>query len=406
VNSGNTPSAHGYCVCEQGFRPSMSVGSNPGFSAGSGVYCNDCPPGTYKVITDQTCLNCEAGKYTAATAALGWAICQACPVNSVSAIASDEITDCVCNVGWTGTGGDSLCTACIAGKYKSSIGSAPCTKCIAGKYSMAVAAVSDVCQTCVSNSVSAEAGSSCLCNAGWGGLNGGGPCVQCADGKHKPEIGNNACVMIPCPAGQSYAYASVTCTGCSCNEKQVNDLNYPNNNNRWPWQNCVWWVTGNIPIIQERWGALRQESNADAIWMCNRNLVPTLACALPLNQATWPFVRSGTYSMNWRKSSTCAVCPVATYRSQDDVNTKIMCTPCAVNSGTDSTASTHKDDCKCNAGWSKLSQPNAVCSRCPSGKYKSARSHDACTLCPMGKFMSGNLSCIPRTVKYTYTKVV
>ena len=126
ANSGNLATTHGNCVCDQGFVSNMSsVTSNLGFSAGSGIYCNDCPPGKYASNTELTCINCEAGKYAAAP---GSPLCTACHLNSISAIASDEITDCMCNVGYTGTW-DTLCSVCTAGTYKSSIGSGGCENC-------------------------------------------------------------------------------------------------------------------------------------------------------------------------------------------------------------------------------------------------------------------------------------
>ena len=229
---------------------------------------------------------------------------------------------------------------------------------------------------------------------------------KCVDG-YIPDTtsGPNKCVMIQCPAGQRYAYANVECTGCSCNEKQENASNYPNNNKRWPGSiPCAWIVSGNVAIILEQWGTHLQEYNKDWMFMCDRFSDPTLLCTLAQGvNSMWVPSRTGSYSMNWRKSSTCIDCPLATYRPQNDVNTNVMCTPCANNSGTNSTASTNVSDCKCNAGWSRLSQSNAVCSKCPSGKYKSERSHAACTVCPMGKFMSGNHLCIQCTVKYTWS---
>jgi len=57
--------------------------------------CVDCPP--YRIV------------------------CMDCPANSVSPIASTNITACVCNAGWHGANGE-ICVACAAGKYKSDTG--------------------------------------------------------------------------------------------------------------------------------------------------------------------------------------------------------------------------------------------------------------------------------------------
>jgi len=101
------------CQCNSG-----STGANRG-----SCVLSRCIARKYKTNTGGAeCTNCVAGKWSTAVG-LGAAsdVCQACLLNSVSAIASDEIMDCRCIVGWTGTGGGAPCSACIAGKYKSSI---------------------------------------------------------------------------------------------------------------------------------------------------------------------------------------------------------------------------------------------------------------------------------------------
>ena len=62
---------------------------------------------------------------------------------------------CPCNAGYTGPdgadGSGSTCTACPAGKFKTTVGSADCSNCPSGKYSSTVGATADVCLTCPSN---------------------------------------------------------------------------------------------------------------------------------------------------------------------------------------------------------------------------------------------------------------
>ena len=96
---------------------------------------------------------------------------------------------CSCNTGYTGPIGDP-CTACVAGKYKSAIGSAACTDCGPGKYSSTLTAnAAEVCLTCPTGSTSPVATTSsavCIvsvdCNAGYTGPS-GGPCTECVAGK-------------------------------------------------------------------------------------------------------------------------------------------------------------------------------------------------------------------------------
>ena len=161
---------------------------NVGLTGLNSASCMSCVAGKYKNITGSAeCTDCIAGKYSTVVIAIS-DICQACPLNSVSASASDEITDCMCNVGWTGSGGEAPCSACIAGTYKSSIGSNACENCIAGTYSTTQSAVTlPVCLNCPLNSDAVEASDSaaaCICNAGFSGVR-GGLCTQCPIAKYR-----------------------------------------------------------------------------------------------------------------------------------------------------------------------------------------------------------------------------
>jgi hypothetical protein len=59
--------------------------------------------------------------------------CKQCPTYSNSPAASEELTDCKCNAGYSGPNG-ATCVVCAAGKYKNTVGDASCTTCPAGKY--------------------------------------------------------------------------------------------------------------------------------------------------------------------------------------------------------------------------------------------------------------------------------
>jgi hypothetical protein len=117
------------------------------------------------------CADCGAGTYSAATGATVASTCQSCPSNSQSATGSDAATDCVCVAGFSGPDGGT-CTACLAGKYKTTTGSVACTDCGAGKYSTASgASVASTCMDCgagkYSTATGASVASTCLdCGAG------------------------------------------------------------------------------------------------------------------------------------------------------------------------------------------------------------------------------------------------
>lgn len=63
-------------------------------------------------------------------------ICEECPEFSTSIPASDELTDCRCNAGFTGTVDSSEgCVACESGKFKEQNGHASCSECAVGMQS-------------------------------------------------------------------------------------------------------------------------------------------------------------------------------------------------------------------------------------------------------------------------------
>jgi hypothetical protein len=78
--------------------------------------CGACVSGTYKNVS-------------------GSGVCTTCGVDGSSPSANTDLTNCtfVCAVGKTGP--DGSCTECVAGKYKTSSGSAACTDCSVGTYS-------------------------------------------------------------------------------------------------------------------------------------------------------------------------------------------------------------------------------------------------------------------------------
>jgi len=133
-------------------------------STGPARECSLCLEGKYNIPPGSaSCTDCAEGKYSPAGSITN--VCQACATNSASASANGEQLDCTCNSGYM-RDDDGNCSACVAGKYKIATGDAVCTNCVAGQYSLALGAISDVCQTCPSNSDAVEASASCSCNSG------------------------------------------------------------------------------------------------------------------------------------------------------------------------------------------------------------------------------------------------
>jgi hypothetical protein len=97
----------------------------------------------------------------------------------------------------------SVCTACVAGKYKTSTGPAVCTDCASNTYSAAVVAtVANTCTACPLNSGHTLWGQTSItayvCNTGYTGP-AGGPCTL--SGWPAGQTGPNARSCALCTAG-------------------------------------------------------------------------------------------------------------------------------------------------------------------------------------------------------------
>ena len=151
---------------------------NAGYTGPDGGPCATCPPGTYKDVP-------------------GGSLCQPCPANSGSSIASPAATACICDAGYTGPDGGP-CAACPPGTYKDAEGSISCVDCPANSASPTASSIA----------------SACICNAGYTGPD-GGPCTACTAGTYKDAEGGMACKV--CPANSASPVASTAASACVCN---------------------------------------------------------------------------------------------------------------------------------------------------------------------------------------------
>jgi hypothetical protein len=132
--------------------------------------CAECPGGTANPITGRTgvadCIQCKAGTYSEFEVAA--AVCANCTATANSPARSDNVTDCICNKGYTGPDG-SHCPACIRGTYKTTNGSDACVVCPRNTYSSVLASHS-ACSKCPNHTSSLNGTSSvadCICNQGF-----------------------------------------------------------------------------------------------------------------------------------------------------------------------------------------------------------------------------------------------
>jgi hypothetical protein len=212
----NCPTGEGsdlvYCESETGGWPCESCAPDT-YNTGSSRVCTACPAETSstlgsdaltdcKCVTGHTaaadglaCQECVVGTYKPTT---GSAACSTCPTNTLlSPAGSDSVSDCQCDNGYTGNSG-TQCVACIAGTYKSTIGSATCTGC----------------PLHTTSEPGSEVLINCKCKAGYSGSSNGVACTACVEGTYKNLIGIGVCAS--CPDHMSSASGSDGLADCMC----------------------------------------------------------------------------------------------------------------------------------------------------------------------------------------------
>lgn len=292
---------------------------NSGYTGSDGMTCNACPAGTFKPANGSApCSKCAPGTYSGAIAAVDSATCVTCPVGSSSDEASSLVTHCTCLLGYTAPSNGLACTACPAGMFKPTRGTAACTACASGKYSEGSAAFDiSTCLTCPSNTYApASSGllTKCTCNAGYTGAD-GTACVACPTGSYKSFTGAGVCTE--CSAGKYSAEpAAVSQTYC---------------------KSCAQYA--NSP----------SGSSSISACICQVGYYgPSLGPCVPCERGSW-----------------CALGRRNTCSANSDAPAQ----------------STSQSSCTCNAGFSPP-VADGPCTPCSSNKYKETWDNATCTTCP------------------------
>ena len=156
-----------------------------------------CNMGYLGVILDEssTCTACPSGKYFDEVDIE----CDSCPDFTVSAEASLSLTDCKCNVGYSGNDG-STCIACPENTFKPVTGNASCTPCTDFSTTLGLNTRTNI--------------SECICDDGYL-LQGGGDnsCDRICPPGHEASADEHACIA--CASGKyKSAYDDGTCQSC------------------------------------------------------------------------------------------------------------------------------------------------------------------------------------------------
>ena len=346
---------------------------------GGGFVCAACDAGKYKATVGSTlCLQCPPGKYSEDAAA-------------------------------------TACTDCALGTYLTSTGSngsAACTPCSRGKYSNETAAVSEAaCLGCPANTYSPDGSgslTSCICNAGFEGPD-GGLCVQCVAGKYKSVTGSNACIS--CPANADGPMGSDNVTNCSC----VKGYTGPDG------AVCVACIAGTYKDVN---GSVPCSLCSQGKYSAETGKSTCIGCP------------AHTYSPSGSGSLTnctcnrgytgpdgggCETCGVGTFK---DLNGSTACTPCSRGKYSNETAAvseaaclgcpanTYSPDrsgsltnCTCLQGYT--GSDGVECEACEAGTFKDVNGSSACTVCSEGKYSAATAAISQATClgcpSYTYS---
>jgi len=300
------------------------------------------------------CTSCLAGTYSTAVGLISNS-CNNCPTLSNSLAASDELVDCQCNTGSTGSDG-TPCTSCVAGKYKIATGDAVCTSCLAGKYRhpnfeynwarSCGAARTDACPTAQSS------------------ISAGGAHQRAVDGNSNALWTGASCTHT---ASQHVNWWSVR---LQAGPVIITGLRVRGR------EDCCDTRTANYSIYvgNDLTAAGRLQNNAVCVpAVAGRALTQFSADNLVCQQLIYG--RIVIFSL--------VVPIVAQFLTLCEVEIwSPECAHCPKNSDS-LPGSSNVNDCLCNAGWSGTSTD---CESCVPGKYKPNAGSQKCSDCVAGKF--------------------
>ena len=297
--------------------------------------CCACGGGEYRA----RCVACEAGQYNEISHS---SACLNCPSNSNSPTASDEATDCSCNVGYAGENGGT-CTACEAGKYAEVTGSLECLLCPAN--STSPTASSDI--------------TACVCNGGYAGTD-GSTCTACAENYYEDTF-NHVCVE--CAVNFVSPSTSNDNADCQCEAgyyETTSCIDLPAEHDHslaWYDSYACWGVNTCDDYVEKNWCV----SDGHYDW----------CASLPTGSAQDKCCGCGGGDI----TRTCIECPANTYK---DVVGNSACTTCPAHSESPE-GSVNVDECLCAAGYFIN---NGLCDPCDVGTYTDTTDNDACSVCP------------------------
>jgi len=363
-NSPNGSTQSSDCKCDRGF------------SGPDGGQCTACQAGTYKTkIGSSSCKQCTKGEYKPDA---GSGVCETCPpYTTTSSSGSTHISDCKCDVGFTGPDGGS-CEECDENKYKDIIGN-------------------NACANCPPNSISLKRSThitDCECDKGFTGPD-GGLCTECDVNKYKDVTGESECS--DCPANSISLKGSTHITDCQCDKGFVG----PDGGS------CTACLAGTY----------KTEIGSDSCQACkagtyqnNMGASSCIDCPINMTSNQGSTVQTDCkcdVGFTGPDGVSCTICQAGTYKTvigsdscQDCAKGKYKheagageCIGCPPNKSTTGLGSDSIDDCKCDKGYFAI---DSNCDQCYKGTYKSEVADTECSDCPVNTYSDtrGTITCL------------
>jgi hypothetical protein len=408
IGSGSCTSCGSFMTSVAGTTSVSGCMCGPGYSGPGGGPCVPCASGTYKDVS-------------------GSGACTTCGVDGSGPLGSTAFANCVFACAPGKTGPDGSCSACVAGKYKTTSGSVVCTDCGVGTYSTTVgASAASTCVSCPVNSNSVASSSAitgCTCNAGYTGPD-GGVCSACVPGKYKTSGGSAVCMdcgvgtysvavgatvsatCVSCVANSNSGVSSSSSVACVCNAGFTGPDGgvcsgcvagkYKTSSGSAACTDCGM-TTYSVTVgasASSTCVACPATTNAPSsssdVTACACNVGYTGANGGPCTACV-----AGKFK-DVSGSAACSDCSAGTYLLTTGATAAGTCSACAANSYSVALGASTSTTCTCNTGYT--GPDGGVCSACLPGTFKTQTGSAACELCPNNTFsvdIGRTSSCLP-----------
>eukprot|EP00961_Rhodomonas_salina_P168519 2271480-Rhodomonas_salina.1 len=349
------------CICDENFRQT---------SNGTCV----CVAGRQFNNMSHECIECTVSTYKNED----MDTCEQCPQDMRTlAIASDDISDCICNPTFVYNASDGC--LCEAGKYLA-LFPRRCVECENSTFTDH-AQKQTSCNPCQLNSVTMSTGSSsvddCICIPAHGYHPETKDCHACQAGFYKGDFANSVC--LPCASGSWSLPGSTECycvPGFRSNPEKDSPVNLTSQQGAF----AASYTPAYIEILS---GACvlcepdhYKESYGDLQCTPCRTHSQTLDGRLAVSPEAC-MCSAGYYENDL---NLCEICKINTYKSA--VGNMKVCHVCHNHSITLSEGSTSISDCVCVPGHEPAYNLTIRCSECNLGYYKNTSNNTACAACP------------------------